>query len=36
MTALARQLIAMRKAETGASYGDTLAELGRRIQGLVQ
>jgi hypothetical protein len=35
MTGLARQLIAMRQAETGASYEDTLAELGRQIQGLL-
>ena len=32
MTALARVLIGMRQAETGASYEDTLRELGRRIQ----
>ena len=32
MTGLARQLIAMRQAETGASHDETLAELGRRIQ----
>jgi len=35
MTALARVLIGMRQAETGASYENTLAELGRRIQELL-
>ena len=34
MTGLARQLIAMRQAETGSSYEDTLADLGRRVQEL--
>jgi hypothetical protein len=35
MTALARVLIAMRQAETGASHDESLAELGRRIQTLL-
>ena len=34
MAALARLLIGMRQAETGASHEETLAELGRRIQNL--
>ena len=34
MTALARLLIGMRAEETGVPPEDTLAELGRRIQGL--
>jgi sugar/nucleoside kinase (ribokinase family) len=32
MTAVARLLIGMPRAETGASYEETLEELGRRIQ----
>jgi hypothetical protein len=35
MTALARVLIAMRQAETGASHDETLAVLGRQIQTLL-
>jgi hypothetical protein len=34
MTALTRLLIGMRAEETGVTPEDTLAELGRRIQGL--
>lgn len=35
MTALARVLIGMRQAETGASQDETLAAIGRRIQTLL-
>jgi hypothetical protein len=34
MTALARLLVGVRQRETGASYDDTLAELGWQIQKL--
>jgi hypothetical protein len=35
MTALARLLIGMRQSETGASYDETLGDLGRRVQELL-
>jgi sugar/nucleoside kinase (ribokinase family) len=35
MTALARVLIGMRRSETGASYDETLGDLGRRVQKLL-